>query len=44
MLYAFTGWFSPRATDEDRAAWKKSDEDVMDMAGHEHLVAAKKTA
>jgi NhaC family Na+:H+ antiporter len=43
MLYAVTGWFSPRASDEERADWKKSNEDIMDLSNHEHLVTAEKT-
>jgi NhaC family Na+:H+ antiporter len=42
MLYAVTGWFSPRASDEERADWKKSDEDIMDLSDHEHLVTEEK--
>lgn len=37
MFYAVTGLFSPRASDADRAAWQKSNEDVMDLSDHEHL-------
>jgi NhaC family Na+:H+ antiporter len=43
MLYAVTGWFSPRASDEERADWKKSNEDIMDLSNHEHLVTVEKT-
>ncbi|MCE6949520.1 Na+/H+ antiporter NhaC [Cereibacter sphaeroides] len=34
IFYAFTGFFSPRATDDERAAWAKSSEDVMDLEDH----------
>lgn len=34
VFYAVTGLFSPKATDEDRAEWEKSDEDVMDLGDH----------
>ena len=34
MLYAVTGLFSPKATDKDRAEWKKSGEDIMDLGDH----------
>lgn len=33
-FYAFTGFFSPRATDVERAGWDKSSEDVMDLEDH----------
>lgn len=34
IFYAVTGLFSPRATDEERAGWESSGEDVMDLTGH----------
>ena len=34
IFYAITGLFSPRATDEERANWEKSDEDVLDLKDH----------
>jgi len=34
IFYAVTGLFSPRATDEERANWEKSDEDVLDLKDH----------
>ena len=34
IFYAVTGLFSPRATDEERATWESSGEDVMDLTGH----------
>jgi Na+:H+ antiporter, NhaC family len=43
MLYAVTGWFSPRASDAERADWKKSNEDIMDLSDHKHLVTAEKS-
>jgi NhaC family Na+:H+ antiporter len=35
VFYAVTGLFSPKATDEDRAEWEKSGEDIMDLGDHE---------
>jgi NhaC family Na+:H+ antiporter len=35
VFYAVTGLFSPKATDEDRAEWDKSGEDIMDLGDHE---------
>ncbi len=35
IFYAMTGLFSPKATDDDRAQWDKSGEDVMDLEDHE---------
>ena len=40
MSFAVTGLFSPKATDTDRAQWKKSNEEVMDLSAHEHLGGA----
>lgn len=37
IFYAMTGLFSPKATDADRRAWERSNEDVMDLSDHEHL-------
>lgn len=34
VLYAITGLFSPRATDQERAGWQKSNEDVLDLEDH----------
>ena len=34
IFYALTGLFSPKATDEERRQWEKSNEDVMDMSDH----------
>ncbi|PTE21852.1 Na+/H+ antiporter NhaC [Cereibacter changlensis JA139] len=34
IFYAVTGLFSPRATDEERRDWDKSDEDVLDLKDH----------
>ncbi|QCP85246.1 Na+/H+ antiporter NhaC [Cereibacter sphaeroides] len=34
IFYAFTGLFSPRATDDERAGWERTDEDVMDLEDH----------
>jgi NhaC family Na+:H+ antiporter len=42
MLYAVTGWFSPRASDEEKLGWKKSNEEVMNLSEHEHLGASAK--
>ncbi len=37
VFYALTGLFSPKASDEDRANWESSNEDVMDLSAHDHL-------
>ncbi|QBX33344.1 Na+/H+ antiporter NhaC [Paracoccus liaowanqingii] len=34
ILYAVTGWFSPRATDTERGEWDRQDEDVLDLGDH----------
>jgi len=34
ILYALTGWFSPRATDDERQEWDRQDEDILDLDGH----------
>lgn len=34
ILYALTGWFSPRATEDERRDWDRQDEDVLDLEGH----------
>lgn len=35
ILYALTGLFSPKATEQDRRDWEKSNEDVMNLDDHE---------
>ena len=34
ILYALTGWFSPRATEDERRDWDRQDEDILDLDGH----------
>ena len=34
IFYALTGLFSPKASEEDRRAWERSNEDIMDMSDH----------
>lgn len=34
IFYAMTGLFSPRATDDERKTWEKTDEDVLDLSDH----------
>jgi NhaC family Na+:H+ antiporter len=34
IFYAVTGLFSPRATDDERQTWEKTDEDVLDLKDH----------
>lgn len=34
IFYAMTGFFSPRASDAERAAWAEQGEAVMDLEGH----------
>ena len=34
ILYANTGWFSPRATADERAKWDEQNEQVLDLGDH----------
>jgi NhaC family Na+:H+ antiporter len=34
VVYAYTGLFSPRATDEEKRGWKESGESVADFSAH----------
>ncbi|PAU78648.1 Na+/H+ antiporter NhaC [Halovibrio salipaludis] len=31
VLYAYTGWFSPKASEDEQQEWIENDEDIMDM-------------
>lgn len=34
ILYGFTGWFSPKASEQERENWVSQDEEVKDMGDH----------
>ncbi|WP_072576612.1 Na+/H+ antiporter NhaC [Suttonella ornithocola] len=35
IIYGFSGWFSPKATDAERKDWIAQDEDIKDMGDHD---------
>ncbi|WP_254367982.1 Na+/H+ antiporter NhaC [Paracoccus sp. Z118] len=44
IIYALTGWFSPHASDEERAQWAAEDHDVMDLTDYELSDVGEETA